>query len=78
MKLQNLFNVLPEVLTKRLNISCGIIVVEYSIVINIMRTDYLMPFFLFFVISAFTNFNLLYLGIISMVMSIIYTIESAI
>ncbi len=40
-----------------------IVVVGYAMVINMMRAGYLMPFFyLGFVTTAFTNFNLVALG----------------
>jgi PTS system mannose-specific IIC component len=42
-------------------------------VINMMRAGYLMPFFyLGFVTAAFTNFNLVALGVIGVVMAILY------
>lgn len=66
---------IPAVITNGLNVSGGIIVViGYAMVINMMRTGYLMPFFyLGFVITAFTEFNLIALGIIGMIMAILYT-----
>lgn len=65
---------IPEVITNGLNIAGGIIVVVgYAMVINMMRTGYLMPFFyLGFVITAFTDFNLIALGIIGIIMAILY------
>ncbi|OQM34420.1 PTS mannose/fructose/sorbose transporter subunit IIC [bacterium endosymbiont of Pedicinus badii] len=73
-KIGNFLNSIPKVITNGLNISGGIIVVVgYAMVINMMKTGYLMPFFyLGFVIAAFTNFNLVALGIIGSVMAIIY------
>ncbi len=45
----------------------------YAMVINMMRAGYLMPFFyLGFVTAAFTNFNLVALGVIGAVMAILY------
>ncbi|MGP1954930.1 MAG: PTS sugar transporter subunit IIC, partial [Arsenophonus sp. NC-QC1-MAG3] len=42
-------------------------------VINMMRAGYLMPFFyLGFVTAAFTNFNLVALGVIGIIMAILY------
>ncbi|MOA65367.1 Mannose permease IIC component [compost metagenome] len=42
-------------------------------VINMMRAGYLMPFFyLGFVTAAFTNFNLVALGVIGVVMAVLY------
>ncbi|URJ30405.1 PTS mannose/fructose/sorbose transporter subunit IIC [Candidatus Blochmannia vicinus (nom. nud.)] len=65
---------IPEVITNGLNIAGGIIVVVgYAMVINMMRTGYLMPFFfLGFVITAFTEFNLVALGVIGVVLAILY------
>ncbi|SSM03842.1 PTS system protein [Klebsiella pneumoniae] len=61
-------------LTSGLNIAGGmIVVVGYAMVINMMRAGYLMPFFyLGFVTAAFTNFNLVALGVIGAVMAILY------
>ncbi len=57
-----------------LNIAGGmIVVVGYAMVINMMRAGYLMPFFyLGFVTAAFTNFNLVALGVIGVVMAVLY------
>lgn len=73
-EIQYLLNSIPEVVTKGLNIAGGIIVVVgYAMVINMMCAGYLMPFFyLGFVTAAFTNFNLVSLGIIGIVMAILY------
>lgn len=70
----NLLSSIPEVVTKGLNIAGGmIVVVGYAMVINMMRTGYLMPFFyLGFVTAAFTTFNLVALGVIGVVMAILY------
>lgn len=64
----------PEVVTSGLNIAGGmIVVVGYAMVINMMRAGYLMPFFyLGFVTAAFTNFNLVALGVIGVVMAVLY------
>lgn len=72
--IHNVLNSIPEVITNGLNIAGGIIVVVgYAMVINMMRSGYLMPFFyLGFVITAFTNFNLVALGIIGVIMAILY------
>ena len=69
-----LLNAIPEVVTSGLNIAGGmIVVVGYAMVINMMRAGYLMPFFyLGFVTAAFTNFNLVALGVIGAVMAILY------
>jgi mannose/fructose/N-acetylgalactosamine-specific phosphotransferase system component IIC len=42
-------------------------------VINMMGAQYLMPFFfLGFVVAAFTNFNLVALGVIGLVCAVVY------
>ncbi|MFD2617999.1 PTS mannose/fructose/sorbose transporter subunit IIC [Terrilactibacillus laevilacticus] len=71
---QNLLNSIPEVITKGLQVGGGmVVVVGYAMVINMMAVKYLMPFlFLGFVIAAFTNFNLVALGILGLVAAIIY------
>lgn len=71
---QHMLNSIPEVVTTGLNIAGGmIVVVGYAMVINMMRAGYLMPFFyLGFVTAAFTNFNLVALGVIGTVMAILY------
>jgi len=73
-EVQNLLSQIPTVVTNGLNIAGGmIVVVGYAMVINMMRAGYLMPFFyLGFVTAAFTNFNLVALGIIGAVMAILY------
>ncbi len=72
--IQKILNSVPEVVTNGLNIAGGIIVVVgYAMVINMMETKSLMPFFyLGFTIAAFTKFNLVGLGIIGIVLSILY------
>ncbi|WHL25240.1 MAG: PTS mannose/fructose/sorbose transporter subunit IIC [Candidatus Blochmannia vicinus] len=72
--IHRMLHAIPEVITNGLNIAGGIIVVVgYAMVINMMRTGYLMPFFfLGFVITAFTEFNLVALGIIGIIMAILY------
>ncbi len=73
-EVQSMLNAIPEVVTSGLNIAGGmIVVVGYAMVINMMRAGYLMPFFyLGFVTAAFTNFNLVSLGVIGAVMAILY------
>ena len=70
----NLLNSIPDVVTNGLNIAGGmIVVVGYAMVINMMRAGYLMPFFyLGFVTAAFTDFNLVALGVIGAVMAVLY------
>lgn len=72
--IHHILHSIPEVITNGLNIAGGIIVVVgYAMVINMMRTGYLMPFFyLGFVITAFTEFNLIALGIIGSIIAILY------
>ncbi|MBS9438113.1 PTS mannose/fructose/sorbose transporter subunit IIC [Photorhabdus noenieputensis] len=73
-EVQQLLASIPKVVTDGLNIAGGmIVVVGYAMVINMMRAGYLMPFFyLGFVTAAFTNFNLVALGIIGIVMAVLY------
>lgn len=65
---------IPEVITRGLQIAGGfIVVVGYAMVINMMRAGALMPFFfLGFVIAAFTNYNLVGLGILGTCLAILY------
>ena len=65
---------IPDWVTNGLNIAGGmIVVVGYAMVINMMRAGYLMPFFyLGFVTAAFTDFNLVALGVIGAVMAVLY------
>ncbi|MDC9593858.1 PTS mannose/fructose/sorbose transporter subunit IIC [Xenorhabdus sp. IM139775] len=73
-EVQHMLSSIPEVVTSGLNIAGGmIVVVGYAMVINMMRAGYLMPFFyLGFVTAAFTDFNLVALGVIGIVMAILY------
>ncbi|MDE9482154.1 PTS mannose/fructose/sorbose transporter subunit IIC [Xenorhabdus bovienii] len=73
-EVQSMLNAIPQVVTSGLNIAGGmIVVVGYAMVINMMRAGYLMPFFyLGFVTAAFTDFNLVALGVIGVVMAILY------
>ncbi|URJ24944.1 PTS mannose/fructose/sorbose transporter subunit IIC [Candidatus Blochmannia ocreatus (nom. nud.)] len=70
----SMLRAIPEVITNGLNVAGGIIVVVgYAMVINMMRAGYLMPFFyLGFVITAFSDFNLVALGIIGVILAILY------
>lgn len=65
---------IPDVITNGLKIAGGmIVVVGYAMVINMMRAGHLMPFFyLGFVTAAFTNFNLVALGVLGTIMAILY------
>lgn len=71
---QNLLAAIPQVITGGLQVASGfIVVVGYAMVINMMGASYLMPFFfLGFVVAAFTNFNLVALGVIGLVCAIVY------
>lgn len=71
---QSMLAALPPVITGGLQVASGfIVVVGYAMVINMMGADYLMPFFfLGFVVAAFTDFNLVALGVIGLVAAIVY------
>ncbi len=71
---QTMLNAIPEVVTTGLKIAGGFIaVVGYAMVINMMRAGHLMPFFYAgFVIAAFTDFNLVALGVLGTIMAILY------
>ncbi|UDG81592.1 PTS system mannose-specific EIIC component [Candidatus Profftia lariciata] len=70
----SMLNAIPTIVTSGLAIAGGmIVVVGYAMVINMMRAGYLMPFFyLGFVTAAFTNFNLVALGVLGIIMAILY------
>ncbi len=72
--IKNFLNIIPDFITKGLNISSNIIVtIGYAMVINMIKEKYLMPFFyLGFIIAGSTSFNLLSLGIIGLILSILY------
>ncbi len=71
---QSMLSAIPEVVTTGLKIAGGFIaVVGYAMVINMMRAGHLMPFFYAgFVIAAFTDFNLVALGVLGTIMAILY------
>lgn len=71
---QHMLHAIPPVVTNGLKIGGGIIaVVGYAMVINMMRAGHLMPFFYAgFVIAAYTNFNLVALGVLGGVMAVLY------
>lgn len=70
---QAMLNAIPPVVTGGLRSPTVIVVVGYAMVINMMRANYLMPFFfLGFVFAAFTNFNLVAFGVIGLVCAIVY------
>ncbi len=72
--IKNLLNLIPNFINDGLSIASGaIVVVGYSMIINMMQTTNLIPFlFLGFVISNSSSFNLIELGIIGTIISIIY------
>lgn len=65
---------IPGVVTGGLQVASGfIVVVGYAMVLNMMGTKYLMPFFVLgFVVAGFTNFNLVAFGIMGAIAAIIY------
>lgn len=71
---QNMLNAIPQWLSGGLGVAGGfIVVVGYAMVINMMEAKYLMPFlFLGFVVAAFTDFNLIALGVLGTVSAIVY------
>ncbi len=71
---QSMLNSIPAVVTTGLKIAGGFIaVVGYAMVINMMRAGHLMPFFYAgFVIAAFTDFNLVALGVLGTITAILY------
>src|SRR5690625_7876391 len=71
---QNLLTSIPDVITGGVNVAGGmIVVVGYAMVINMMKTGALMPFlYLGFVIAAFTEFHLVALGVIGVILAILY------
>ncbi len=72
--IKNIFNLIPKIITDGLNIAGNIVVtIGYAMVINMIKEKHLMPFFfLGFIISGSTKFNLLSLGMIGIIISIIY------
>ncbi len=72
--IKNILNSIPLIITNGLNLASDIIViVGYAMVVNMMESKSLMPFFyLGFIISGFTKFNLLALGILGLIFAILY------
>lgn len=70
----HLLQSIPDLITGGLKVAGGmIVVVGYGMVINMMRAGYLMPFFfLGFATAAFTQFNLVGLGIVGACVAIFY------
>ena len=71
---QEFFNNIPDVITGGLNVSGGILmVVGYAMVINMIHSKVLMPFFFMgFVLSGFIYMNLVGFGILGVCIAIIY------
>ena len=71
---QGLLDSIPEVVIGGLKVAGGmIVVVGYAMVINMMRAPHLMMFFFVgFVVAAFTNFNLVALGVLGIAMAFFY------
>lgn len=71
---QDAINSLPEVITGGLKVAGGfIVVVGYAMIMNMMKAGHLMPFFfLGFTTAAFTNFNLVGMGIIGLCLALLY------
>ncbi len=72
--IKNLLNMIPKFITEGLNVSGNIMVtIGYAMVINMIKEKYLMPFFyLGFIISGSSSLNLLSLGVIGIILSILY------
>ncbi|ABF14356.1 PTS mannose/fructose/sorbose transporter subunit IIC [Candidatus Palibaumannia cicadellinicola] len=73
--MHTILNSIPAVVTNGLNIVGGmIVVIGYAMVINMIRTGYLMPFlYLGFIAAAFTNLNIVALGITGLMIAILYS-----
>lgn len=71
---QSLLDSIPEVVIGGLKVAGGmIVVVGYAMVINMMRAPHLMMFFFVgFVVAAFTDFNLVALGVLGIAMAFFY------
>lgn len=71
---QTMLDKIPDVVTGGLGVAGGIIVVVgYAMVINMMQARHLMMFFFVgFVVAAFTDFNLVALGILGAAMAYFY------
>ena len=72
--IQTLLQAIPTFITSGLQVASGfVVVVGFSMVINMMGARYLLPFFfLGFVIAGFTNFNLVAFGVIGAILAIVY------
>lgn len=67
-------NAIPKVITEGLQVGGGmIVVVGYAMVINMMDTPRLKPFFYMgFLLAAFTKFNLVGFGAMGVVLAVLY------
>lgn len=65
---------IPQVVTRGLQVSGGfIVVVGYAMVMNMMNTKSLLPFFFIgFLLAAFTNFNLIGFGAVGVICAIFH------
>ena len=65
---------IPQVITGGLQVAGGfVVVVGYAMVITMMKSGHLMPFFfLGFVVATFLPINLVGIGILGVVMAMIY------
>ena len=72
--IQDLLSLIPDFITTGLQVASGFIVaVGYAMVINMMGSKYLMPFFFAgFVIAGFTDFNLVAFGVLGIFAAIVY------
>lgn len=72
--IQQLLSLIPDFITTGLKVASGFIVaVGYAMVINMMGSKYLMPFFFAgFVIAGFTDFNLVAFGVLGIFAAIVY------
>ena len=70
---EDMLNAIPPVISGGLQVAGGfIVVVGYAMVINMMGAHLMPFFFLGFVVAAFTNFNLVALGVIGLVCAVVY------
>ena len=74
LRIQAVLNAIPSVITQGLAIAGGfIVIVGYAMVINIMATKEVWPFFFVgFALASLTELNLIAMGIIGLVIAIIY------
>lgn len=71
---QKMLDSIPPVVTDGLKIAGGFIaIVGYAMVVNMIRAGHLMPFFYAgFIIAGFTDFNLVALGGLGLILAILY------